>query len=464
MLHLTDYFSVLNYSNLLIFILFIFCCDVIGFAISIILIKEIPSFLRGAIWLLGLGLVVFLYFLAHFFIPFSYPTLLYILFILFIPSIYFFIKNKGWISLFDFLKHNYFPFLFVLLILPKIMILSSLPPYRWDEMAYHYISPYTLNFEKVWNFGNGFYSNLPRLLETAFIGLFSLTKTYSVARFLQFSIFIASLLTAYSFLKKYFGFLVGATFFLLVLFHPVDLLTQSTWGYIDVGTISFALIAFIMFLSYIFSHKNIDLIYSFAFWGLAIATKYSALSQLLSFIIILFILFFKNKNLLVNNIKGMIIGLFLFITLGGYWYVKNLIYTGNPIYPLLFGCRFDSCYDLSFAWTIPFTFSNIPKIWLIIFPNIFYQVVFLLSIPLLVFNISSKIKKLFIIVLSYFIIEFLLIRNISGYEIRYFYHWQILSVFLISLSLTNLNKNKIYKLIINFINIQKKNVYKKLSK
>jgi len=464
MLHLTDYFSVLNLWNLSIYFIFILCCEVIGFTISKLVIKEIPSYLRGSLWFLGLGLIVFLYFLVHFFLPFSYPTLLYVLPILVIPSIYVYIKNKGWISLIDFLKHNYLPFVFVLLILPKVMILSSLPPYRWDEMAYHYISPYTLNFEKVWNIGNGFYSNLPRLLETAFIGLFSLTKTYSVARFLQFSIFITSLLTAYSFLKKNCGYFVGIAFFLLALFHPADLLSQSTWGYIDVGTISFVLIAFITFLGYVFSHNINELIYSLAFWGLAVGTKYSALTQLLSISLILLISFFINKISLKSYFKNLLIGLLLFIILGGYWYIKNLIHTGNPVYPFIFGCRLNSCNSVSLSYTIPFTLVNFSKIWLIIFPNIFYQVIFLLSIPLIFFGKLKKLKKILVVVLLFFAFELLLIKNISGFEDRYFYHWQLLSVFVISLALSNFKENKIYKLLSSFINRDKKHAYKKLSK
>src|SRR3989344_8249080 len=193
MLNLSDFFGPLNISNLLIFFSFVACCEIIGYRPAKLFIGKIPYFLRGAIWLLGMGIVVFAYFLSHYFVPYSFPTILFVLIVLLVPTVKYYIGEKGLKSLSDFLRDNKLPLFIVLLVLPQVFVKSSQPPYVWDEMSYHYISPYTLYFEKVWDTGVSLYLNLPRLLDTAFISLFSLTKTYSVARLLQFSIFVTFL-------------------------------------------------------------------------------------------------------------------------------------------------------------------------------------------------------------------------------------------------------------------------------
>src|SRR3989344_3989031 len=59
MLNLSDFFGPLNISNLLIFFSFVACCEIIGYRPAKLFIGKIPYFLRGAIWLLGMGIVVF---------------------------------------------------------------------------------------------------------------------------------------------------------------------------------------------------------------------------------------------------------------------------------------------------------------------------------------------------------------------------------------------------------------------
>jgi len=441
MLHLIDFFAPLNIYNLLILFLFIASCEIIGFKVAMKFIKNIPDFLRGTVWLLGLGIVIFVYFLSHYFVPLSFPTIIIIMTLLVIPSVKFYIKNNKLKSLLTFIKGNALPIIITLLLLPQVFVKSSQPPYVWDEMAYHYISPSTLYLEKTWNTGSGFYQNLPRLFETAYIALFSMTKTYSVARLFHFSVFITFLLSAYSFLKKNFGLAVAFVFFLLTIFYKENFLIWSTFGYVDVGTMSLVMIGFMSFLDYIFRKKISSLQYSIAFIGMAVGSKYSTLTQLLSFMIISVFLLFNNYRFSFIKNKKLLISFAMFIILGGYWYIKNLIFLGNPIYPFIFGCGFENCETMSLGYTMPLVFSNIS----LIFTRVFYYDKFLQALFVIgaMFSLSLGTKKIKTMVLLFFVyvaIEILLLKSISGFEMRYLYHWQILSILIIVAPLSVLNK------------------------
>ncbi len=433
MITLGDFFKPLNFSNMTIFLAFVFLCEVTGYRLITFFTKDIPFFLRGSVWIIGLGIVVFTFFTFHFFVPFNSPLILIALLTLFAVSIPFYARDRAWRRFGQFLKNNKLPLVVILLVLPKVVIKSSLPPYIWDEMAYHYISPSTLYLEKIWTVNDSFYQNLPRLLETAYIALFSLTKTYSVARFLHFTIFVTFLLTAYSFFKKEFGVILAFVFFVFTIFHPERFLLWSTFGYVDIGTMSFVLIALLAFLDYLFSGKINRLIFSFAFFGLAAGTKYSALTQLAAFIVIFIIILFFKKSLHVLKSKKVLIYAFLFLIMGGYWYVKNLALTGNPTYPFLFGCRFEKCDTVSLAYTNTLIFANIPVIYKTFFlGNKSFEILLPLSIVISLLFGQKKVKVLVLSTLVFVAVEVLIVKNISGYETRYFYHWLVFTVLLLA--------------------------------
>ena len=445
MLKLSDFFAPLGIENISILLAFIACCEVIGFSLAKVFIKKIPDFLRGAIWLLGLGLTVFLYFLSHFFIPFAFPAVVICIGILLIPSIRIYLKEKGWRSLASCFKGVSFPILLLLPAIPLIFIKSSLPPYVWDEMAYHYISPYALYYQRVWTFGSGFMENLPRLLETAFIAVFSLTKTYAVARLLHFSIFVTALLTVYKFIKDNLGKLPATLFFILVAYHGETFLIRSTFGYVDVAAASFATLGIICLVSFLFKNNFEILSLSAAFWGMAVGTKYFSLTPFLVFLLICSVLIFRRKLLGKKYLKMYILAALLFFIMGGYWYLKNFIHTGNPIYPIftsLFGCRFPDCPTISVSdWTMPFSLDNARQILDRIFASDkLLKILFSLSLPLSFFHPEKKVRKIFYLLVSVVLSEFFIIRLISGYDSRYFYHWQFLSIFLIVLPTTGLTK------------------------
>jgi len=453
MIKLSDFFSPLGVINISIFFSFIACCEIIGFSLAKTFIKKIPEFLRGAIWLLGLGLIVFFYFLSHFFLPFSFPTIIISLGILLIPSIKIYLEEKGWQSLFLFLRWSRLPFVLLLPILPLVFIKCSLPPYTWDEMAYHYISPYILYHEQVWRFGSSFAENLPRLLETAYIALFSLAKTYTTARLLHLSIFITALMVVYKFLKDNFGQIPALVYFILSAYHSEDLFFQATIGYIDVGTSSLIIIGVICLISFLLKNEIEFLIFGAAFWGMAAGAKYSALTPMVVYLLMVLVIFFKRRLWKREYLKNYLLAILFFIILGGYWYFKNVIYKGNPFYPFLFEGEIGRySKGVVFAWwTTPFSLANASSILLEVLSESRYLVFFLLlSVPLSFLHSEKTVRKLALILVVGFCLEVLIAAQVSNYEPRFFYHWQFLTILLMVLPMTPLfNYKKLAKKILS---------------
>lgn len=441
MLNINNFFSPLNLSNISILFFFIFYCEILGYWVSRKFIGEIKPLLRGSIWLIGLGVVVFVYFLSHFYLSYASTANLILLAVINIVPTIFYFKEKAFVGLFNYLKSNVIPIVIVSLIMPIIVVKASMPPYVWDEMAYHFISPHDVYFEKAWNFGSSFYMNLPRLMDTAFISLFSLTNTYSPARLLSFFVFISFLLMAYRFLKEKFGLGLAIAFFAFTLFHPENYLLWSTFGYIDIGTTSFVMIGFFMLLDYFYDRNISSIQYAIIFFALAVGSKYSAVTQLLTFGLITSTLFILRKDYLLFKDRRLFLSLIMFLILGGYWYIKNYFIAGNPIYPILFGCKFEACENIDFGYTFPFTFSNISIISSRIFMNdLLLPKIFISSIVVSLTLGSKKVKELLLLVSFFVFIEVLFLRNISGFEGRYFYHWQIFTVLVTVLPLFVLGK------------------------
>lgn len=443
MIKLSDFFAPLGLINLTVFFAFLASCEIIGFSLARVFIKKIPDFLRGAIWILGLGLVIFLYFLSHFFVPFAFPTIVFCLLIPLFPSIRIYLRKRGWQTIIPFLRKSIFPLVLFLPLLPWVFIKGSLPPYSWDEMAYHYISPASLYFERGWWAGVGFHENLPRFLETAYIALFSLTKTFAVARLLHLSVFIAGLLVIYHFLKNQLGQLASIIFFALILFYGENLLFKATLGYIDVGTASLAMIGIICFLDFFLERKSGVLIIGLAFWGLAAGAKYSSLIPLASCSLIILSIIIKERLFQREYLKAYFVGFFLFLLLGGYWYLKNLVYTLNPIYPFFFKCQLERCYQLTSIGNISFSFSNIKPIFLSVLGGSHFLLgFFLISLSFILFSFKKSKKKIFYFLGLMIVLETFFARHLFKFSPRFFYHWSFLSMILVVLPISRLSDYK----------------------
>ncbi len=454
-MQLADFFSQLNPQNLVIFFVVFIIFDAIGSNIAH-LIKP-PNYLRITYWIWGLAFFNFIWFLLHFLLPFRSPYVWLSLVIFGILSIPTYIRNKGMHTLFEaIIKYPYLLILLTLAIKPLYFLLSA-PPYYGDEMIYHFYSPARLNLETSWvflssintSFGPSLYEMIPKLLNMSYWLMFSLTKTYATARLLHFLIVFSSVYSVSVFLRKNTSLFVSILYTFLSLYLSAFFLQFSTLGYVDAGAAAFAILFLITIADLFITKKKSNLYASGVILGITIGMKYTILAFLFSVILISIVLavfsYHKDIYSIIRKLLRRSLRrhytflyfntLFLISIMGGYWYIKNFLMSGNPIYPFFFKCLHNwQCatgFNLFAGWAIPLDWKHYPQIKSIIFQgsNEFYYVTL---ISLILTIIGSRIVKKNRIYLTSLIITFSIIteiflsKNISGFELRYYFHWVLL--------------------------------------
>ncbi len=460
-MQLSDFFAPLQGPILLQLGVVFLCWEIIGTQIANWL--QFPPVLRLSHWVVGMGLFVFISFLSHFIWP-MWPILTWAtLFLLTIPCASTYFKQHLWKELIQGLwAFPYSIIIFFLYGLAKPFFYHvSLPPRVWDDMAYHFYSPYQVFHEPVWNFSSdmltgqlSFYGMLPRLLDTAYILLFSMTKTYASAQVLHLVLVLTAIWTASWFLRRRVGWWSGIVFSFLCLGLNTGLLLSATTGYVDAGSGALALLFLVALSEFVITRNRKYLFSSVLFWGMAIGTKYTNLvfpivSSLVSVILVCLTEWRSlgrwwsshSRLAVVRTSTLLLVGLVLVGTIfGGYWYVKNWAISQNPVYPFVFGCQecreeenvlndwgYAEFSQKNQALIIESLFYKTPEL---------YQVLFIaatLTVWLAIWKKKTEPLFLTILILITIIGEIFLVRLISPFELRFFYHWQLLIPFILSL-------------------------------
>lgn len=444
---LTDFFNPLNFQSLVQYILLFLFFDILGTYAKRYLLKPSESDSTRIInWLIGLGLFVFIWFMISLGVPYTANNILISIGVLTFVSTPYYIKSQAFKSLASDVLRLKLPILLIVPFLPAVFVKSSLPPYYGDEMAYHFISPYSVMHLEALKYRGGLYADLPRLMNMFYEIIFSLTKTYSIARLFHFTILTSSMLYAYKVLSKRFGWITGFLFVLLFFSLPQDIVLTSTLGYIDVAAYSFLLIAIVSGVSYIIKPENEYLILSVVFWALNLGTKYTGISSFVFFALSLIIILIISKQIKsLINIKNMTLLLVTFLIFGGYWYIKNIILYGNPIFPFLFDCwgsHIEQCPQSGTFfgdWTTKINIENLYLILSQLFSkNKIIQLLVLVTPFLSYFINDKKIKTVVYFMYATVFMDLIFLKYFSGFYVRYHQHMQL--YLLIGLCLTLLYK------------------------
>lgn len=438
MIRLNDYFDPVNGRVLLILILVWLVLDGLGVLFRHVVMRNKDESYRILDWLIGLGLFVALWFVVGFFIP-PHRTAVWgsvcLLLVLVLP---YYIKIGALFSLLRQFCSHWVAIVMLLAFAPAVFVKASLPPYYGDEMAYHFISPWAVMNVSTWNYldinnSPGIYGAIPKLFDTFFLLMFSMSKTHVISRLCHFLIFSTGVVYVSGRLRRDFGWVAGILFGLGVLSIPQYLIFYSTLGFVDIANCTFLLMA--MFLGVLFVAKNDidDLYLSVVFWAMALGTKYSGLSSFLSFLTVLVVasLIKKNCGRILWKWTVIVKLVLIFVLFGGYWYVKNLIMTGNPVFPFFLPCyrwaqECGSGSSYFGIWTDKVTWLNVPNIYLAMFAGKkVYGVMLLLSLVLLFLIRKAKEIRIVGWALVFAIgMEFVILSKTAGFYPRYHQHLQ----------------------------------------
>ena len=218
------------------------------------------------------------------------------------------------------------------------IILGLLPPIARDALIHHLAIP------KLWLINGGFYEI--KWAEYSYypmnVDLLYLISLYfhndNIPNFIHLGFGIGTAGLIYNYLRSRFGPVAGLSGALLFLSTPI-VVRLSTVAYVDLGLTFFltaSIMAFIRWRSGKYQ-ENKWLVLSAITMGLALGTKYNALVAW--FFISLAVVFIYSRD---TKIQGQAVkygAIFFLISLIVFspWLIKNLILTGNPLFPLFKG-------------------------------------------------------------------------------------------------------------------------------
>ncbi|MEN3013344.1 MAG: glycosyltransferase family 39 protein [Endomicrobiia bacterium] len=153
------------------------------------------------------------------------------------------------------------------------------------------------------------------------------------AKLMHWSFGIISCLLLYAFLKQYFS---NTTVLLsIIIFYTVPTVMAVSWKTaIELGITMFDTAMVLCMLEYFIKKEKFWLVLSGVFGGFALGSKYLSLLECFSICIVFFI--FKlilEKDRFFITLKTFLYFLFPLVLIASPWYLRNLILTGNPIFP-----------------------------------------------------------------------------------------------------------------------------------
>lgn len=109
----------------------------------------------------------------------------------------------------------------------------------------------------------------------------------------------------------------------------------AAWAYTDLGLTFYVLVTLYAMAQWLKSNSDVNwLMLTGIFCGFAVGIKYTSFTLPLA---ICFMLILSLKNDFKKRLKNLATFIIFALFSGGIWYLRNLIWTGNPVYPFVFG-------------------------------------------------------------------------------------------------------------------------------
>lgn len=217
------------------------------------------------------------------------------------------------------------------------LLLTLTPPIAWDSQVYHLTGPKLL-MERGELVGRVDipYLGFPSLVESLFL-LALILKGDILAKLMHLSYALLTLSAVYLFTKRYLGSRVAWIAAALLSSAP-SLMLISTWAYVDWAAAFYTLAALFSLATWGERRERSWLMICGVFSGLALGVKYTLL--FLPLALCLLVLWEERKHGLEVAIRETIILGITTLLVASPWYLRNLAFTGNPLYPFFLGGPF----------------------------------------------------------------------------------------------------------------------------
>lgn len=224
----------------------------------------------------------------------------------------------------------------LLILLSLLLFLSFLttwlPVYHFDALMYHFMLPKAYLLQgRISDLSWQIQSGMPQNGEMLYLwGMSLLNETASLM--IVWLLGLTALVGLTTYLKEFFGLRsaqVGAASFLC----GFTVISSLSWGYVDWVTFIFSSAMLLALLQWLTQQQSRWLILAGVLAGLVLGSKYTSGAVLVSMEVAITVFCLRThkswwRSMLVFNLAL----LFLFSP----WLIKNLIFTGNPVYPLFF--------------------------------------------------------------------------------------------------------------------------------
>jgi 4-amino-4-deoxy-L-arabinose transferase-like glycosyltransferase len=208
-------------------------------------------------------------------------------------------------------------------------LLSAMtPPFEYDELEYHLGAPAEyIKAGRIIALPHNFYSNLPQLTETLYLLALKMSSGVA-AKLLHWSFGLFGAVAVYAISARLWQKQIGLT--AAALFYCVPLMQDlSETARIDLATMFFAMLAFGALLYWQQdSRDNRYLWLSAITAGCAVATKWTAVPVVLLPAVVFVAVMTRSFRL--SFVFCLLSSIFVVP-----WLIKNWLFLGNPVYPLL---------------------------------------------------------------------------------------------------------------------------------
>jgi len=226
-------------------------------------------------------------------------------------------------------------------------IMSFTPELFYDSLAYHVgASNYYVIKHRICEMPYNVASYYPFNTEMLYT-LALLLKGEGLPKLLHFSTGVLCLGAIFSLCKRYFSHLVGII--ACAIFYSIPLVAMNSWVAGNDVALSYFLILSMYALINYFSSKSSStngtndtkkskwFILSAIFSGIGMGSKYTGVFTLFGIVLlIIWFEYFKMKKKFPEIVWQILIFIMLVLAIMSPWLIKNMIHTGNPIYPLLY--------------------------------------------------------------------------------------------------------------------------------
>jgi hypothetical protein len=226
----------------------------------------------------------------------------------------------------------------ILILLSIEFLLNLTPPVARDALIHHLAIP------KLWLENGGFYeikwsvfSYYPMNIDLLYLIPLYLKKDF-LANFIHMSFGLGTALLIYDYLNKKMSRIAGLLGVLIFLSTPI-VIRSSTQAYVDLGLTFFITTSILSFIRYRDSEfKEFKwLFFSSIAMGLALGTKYNAIIAWIFLSLAIVFVYSRDTKKQWKALGNGFIFFFISLLVFSPWLIKNIILTGNPLYPLFKG-------------------------------------------------------------------------------------------------------------------------------